>query len=58
MTNKRVVEMAETNDIPVSCDVRRRKWNWLQHVLRREGINDCFTTLGWTSEGQRERGRP
>ena len=32
MTNKRVVEMAEINDI--SCEVRRRRWNWLGHVLR------------------------
>lgn len=34
MTNKRVVEMAGINEI--SCEVRRRRWNWLGHVLRRE----------------------
>jgi len=51
-----VVEMAEVNDI--SCEVRRRRWNWLGHILRREGANDCFTALGWTPEGQRARGRP
>ena len=42
--------MAEINDI--SCEVRRRRWNWLGHVLRREGVNDCFTALGW--KGERE----
>ena len=47
MTNKRVVEMAEINEI--SCEVRRR---W------REGGNDCFTALGWTLEGRKARGRP
>ena len=54
MTNKRVVEKAEINEI--SCKVRRRRWNWLGHVLRREGVNNCFTALGWTPEGRRARG--
>ncbi|CAH3038590.1 unnamed protein product, partial [Porites lobata] len=53
MTNKRVVELAEINDI--SCEVRRRRWNWPSHMLRREGENDCLTALGWTPEvGGRE----
>ena len=56
MTNKRVVEMAEISE--VSCKVERRRWNWLGHILRREGVNDCFMALGWTHEGQRARGRP
>ena len=56
MTNKRVVELAEINGI--SCEVRRRRWNWLGHILRREGDNVCFTALGWTPEGRRTRGRP
>ena len=42
----------------ISCEVRRRRWNWLGHVLRREGENDCFTALGWTPEAQNVRGRP
>ena len=48
--------MAEINNI--SCEIRRRRWNWLGHVLRREDENDCFTALGWTPEGRRVRGRP
>ena len=56
MTNKRVVDMADINEI--NCGVRRRRWNWLGHVLWREGVNDCFTTLGWTPEGKRVRGIP
>ena len=51
-----VLVFSEINDI--SCEVRRRKWNWLGHILEREGENDCFTALGWTPEGQRTRGRP
>ena len=53
---KTLVEMAEVNDI--SCEVRRRRWNWLGHILRKEGANDCFTELGWTPEGRRARGGP
>ena len=55
ITNKRVVEMAEINEI--SCEVRRWRWNRVGHVLRREGGNDCFTALGWTPEGRRASGR-
>ena len=56
MTNKRVVEVAETDEI--SCQVQRRRWIWLGNVLRREGVNDCFAALRWTPEGGRARGRP
>ena len=44
MTNKTVIELAEIND--TSCEVRRRRLNWLVHILRREGENDCCTALG------------
>ena len=37
--------------------MRRRRWKWLGLILRGEGENDCFTVLGWTSEGWRARGR-
>jgi len=35
MTNKRVVEIAGINGI--SYEIRRRRWNWLGHVLRKRG---------------------
>ena len=49
-----MAEMAEINEI--SCEVQRRRWNWLGHELRREGVNNCFMVLGWTPEdgGRRE----
>ena len=52
MTNKRVAEINE-----ISYEGRRRRWNWLGHILRKEGENDCFTALGWIPEGRRTRGR-
>ena len=50
MTNKRVAEINE-----ISYEVRRRRWNWLGHILRKEGENDCFTALGWIPEGRRNQ---
>ena len=38
--------------------MQRRKWNWLGHELRREGVNNCFMVLGWTPEDGRVGGRP
>ena len=52
MTNKRVADINE-----ISYEVRRIRWNWLGHILRKEGENDCFTALGWIPEGRRTRGR-
>ena len=45
MTNKTVIELAEIND--TSCEVQRRRLNWLGHILRREEENDCCTALGF-----------
>ena len=42
--------MVNTNKI--SCEVGRRKWNCLGHLLRREGVNDFFDTR--ISKGERE----
>ena len=56
MSNNRVVKMADINNM--SCGIRRRRWKWLGHVLRREDENDCFAALGWTPEVGRARGRP
>ena len=51
-----MAEMAEINEI--SCEVQRRRWNWLGHELRREGVNNCFMVLGWTPEDGGVGGRP
>ena len=48
--------MADTNKI--SCELGRRRWNCLGHLLRREGVNDSFVVLGWAPEYQRARSRP
>ena len=44
MTNIRMPGKAEIND--KSCEVQRSRWNWIGHILRREGKNDCLTVVG------------
>ena len=56
MPNKTVLEMAETGK--TSEEVRRRRWNWIGHVMRMERDSDCTVALGWAPEGKRKRGRP
>ena len=56
MTNKKRVVEAEINE--KYCEIRRRRWDWLAHLLRREGENDCPTAFWWTSEWGMARGRP
>ena len=38
-------------------ELRQRRCNWLSHILRSEGENDCFTALG-LAKGLWTRGRP
>lgn len=33
-------------------------WDRLEHVIRKEGENDCLAALGGMPEGQRMRGKP
>ena len=43
---------------PLSWEARKRRWKFIGHVLRTcKGII-CGTSLTWTLEGRRKRGRP
>lgn len=48
--------MAEIENL--SEDVRRRRWKFIYHIMRKELQNDCRTALTWAPEGRRKRGRP
>ena len=54
--NDHIEEMTGINKI--SEEIRRRQWNWIGHVLRREPNNDCRVALDWRPEGRRAVGRP
>jgi len=51
--NKTVLEMAEVDN--VSDKLRRRRWSWIRHILRKDPKDDCAVSLGWTPEGRRKR---
>ncbi|PFX25743.1 Retrovirus-related Pol polyprotein from type-2 retrotransposable element R2DM [Stylophora pistillata] len=46
ITNKEVLKMAEMENL--SEDVRRRRWKFIGHIMRKEPNNDCRTALTWT----------
>ena len=48
--------MAEIENL--SEDVRRRRWKFIGHIMRKEPNNDYRTALTWTPEERRKRGRP
>ena len=54
--NSEVLEMAGAEKI--SDEVRRRRWSWIGHVLRKDRNDNCAVALSWTPEGLRSRGRP
>ncbi|VDO60394.1 unnamed protein product [Schistosoma margrebowiei] len=47
-----------TNQIPAEEEIRKRRWKWLGHTLRKS--SNCITrqALTWNLEGKRKRGRP
>jgi len=38
--------------------IKRRKWNWIGHTLRKEVGATEKTALDWNPQGYRRRGRP
>ena len=54
--NEEIEKITRVNKI--SNELRRRRWNWIGHVLRKEQNNDCMVAMGWQPEGKRAVGRP
>ena len=50
--------LEETGQQSVMVDIRRRKWRWLGHTLRRPRENITREALAWNPQGKRKRGRP
>ena len=42
----------------VGEDIRRRRWRWLGHTLRKPSSSIGRQALNWNPQGQRKRGRP
>ena len=56
ISNRELLKRANVERL--SEEVRRRRWRFIGHILRKQPDNDCVTTLTWTPEGKRKRGRP
>ena len=47
-----------TSQEPIEQQIKRRKWRWLGHTLRKPADNVTRRGLRWTPQGKRKRGRP
>ena len=54
--NKTIWE--KCHQVPIAITIRKRKWNWVGHSLRRGDSNIPKKALDWNPQGQRKRGRP
>jgi hypothetical protein len=43
---------------PIENQIKRRKWNWIGHTLRKDVGAIEKTALDWNPQGYRTRGRP
>ena len=46
------------NQCPVAIEIKRRKWNWIGHTLRKPSTEPCRQALDWNPQGSRRQGRP
>ena len=49
---------ARTNQKPIDQEIRRRKWGWIGHTLRKPADNTAQQALDWNPQGKRKIGRP
>jgi hypothetical protein len=47
----------QTNEIKITEQITRRKWNWISCTLRKENAIEK-EAMEWNPQGQRKRGRP
>ncbi|PFX21963.1 hypothetical protein AWC38_SpisGene13524 [Stylophora pistillata] len=54
VSNKTILEMTEAGKI--SEEVRRRRWNWIRHIMRKERNDDC--AVPWLDNRGKKEKRP
>ncbi|XP_055371785.1 uncharacterized protein LOC129605835 [Condylostylus longicornis] len=47
-----------TGEEPIGRQIRRRKWKWIGHTLRKPANNIAKMSLEWNPQGSRSPGRP
>ncbi|XP_078580636.1 uncharacterized protein LOC144864435 [Branchiostoma floridae x Branchiostoma japonicum] len=50
--------LEKTGQEPVEVTIRRRKWRWIGHTLRKPPPSITRAVLEWNPQGKRRRGRP
>ena len=56
ISNDELLRRCQAEDM--STIIKKRRWRWIGHVLRKDPNNLTKTALHWTPEGKRRRGRP
>ncbi|XP_048478528.1 uncharacterized protein LOC125488872 [Plutella xylostella] len=46
------------HDTLIDQQIKRRKWNWIGHTLRRNSDHIPKQAMDWNPQGKRKRGRP
>nr|KAG5693360.1 hypothetical protein BaRGS_017653 [Batillaria attramentaria] len=56
ITNKDLWE--RTRQVPIEQEIKKRKWGWIGHTLRKSTSNVTRQSLDWNPQGKRKVGRP
>ena len=48
----------KTNQLPVEIEIKRRKWRWIGHTLKKPTTSITRQALTWNPQGKMKRGRP
>jgi hypothetical protein len=47
-----------TGQMNINKEIRKRKFGWIGHTLRKDDSEQCKAALHWNPQGTRGRGRP
>ncbi|RUS91574.1 hypothetical protein EGW08_000689 [Elysia chlorotica] len=47
-----------TRQAPIEQEIKKRKWGWIGHTLRKPSFNTTRQSLEWNPQGKRKVGRP
>ena len=48
----------KTNQLSAEIEIKRRKWRWIGHTLRKPTFSITRQALTWNPQGKRKRGQP
>nr|KAG5691042.1 hypothetical protein BaRGS_021253 [Batillaria attramentaria] len=48
----------QTRQVPIEQEIKKRKWGWIGHTLRKPTSNVTRQSLDWNPQGKRKVGRP